>query len=477
VYQTAYPSFFESYTTQCDDVTFNPYVDAGSYITQDLRSSLNQLGQELNTLLAYFIANANQQLRIGRSPHTTAPHIADFIVFSDQGERFAGHRMCRDGVMEPDINNPDTWFFNFGSNADTVIASGETNPLGPASDYTVVDPNSCNSTDDIGSQLSCAISDLVTSGTIPGDEQVPAYAYPESLAKSFHPTRIGHDAVSAELQQRLSYASAISPGEGCPSVQGLDLRIVGIGDSITWGYQSSDGQGYFTTLDSNLGTVAAGCTPNTYEFVGSQISGAFRDEGYPGLTVSEIQMKVESSGTLKQRPNLILLMAGTNDMNQGADPIATVASLSSFIDYLFEQCPDAVILVQHIPAIGTGQFTSTISATQINVIKYNAGISAMVDTKIAQGRHISRVHQRTTILDHYPGDTLHPNDLGYSILGEAWTERIWVVAQNGWITHPVAGSHPKTQCASGLWWDPQGQIANGAGLGANLYDGIDCLPV
>jgi len=406
-------------------------IFGGPALTQSLRSNLNQLGQELNTLLAYYIANINQQQRGNRDTW------ADFMVFADQGERYAGHRFCRDGVTEPDRNNPDTWFFNYGSNADTATTVfGGNLSLGLASNYTATDPNSCATTNDIGAQLNCAISQMVSAGLLSGTDQVIDYTANEDKVKTFHPNTNGFGAVSAKVQQRLGYVSAITLGRGCPTASNLSLRIVGIGDSITLGYRSVDDGGYFTSLDENLSVFVPDCPANKFSFIGSQTSGAFRSEGYSDQTVAQIQASVEASGTLTQRPNLILLMAGTNDINQGADPLTTVDTLSTFVDYLFAQCPDAVILVQHIPAIGCEDFGPSMSATMQNVIKYNAGISAMVDTRIAQGQHISKVHGTTTTFDHYLEDSLNPNDKGYSLIGDAWTERITVVDQLGWLEPP-----------------------------------------
>ena len=471
VYQTAYPSFFESYTTQRNSAGFLPVI-GGPSLTQDLRSSLNQLGQEVNTMLAYYIANINQQQAQSRDI------FAGFMAFADQGKRYAEHRFCRDGVTEPDHNNPNTWFFNLGSDPDAVTVFGGNESTGPASAYSAIDPNSCSVTDDMGDQLACTFSQLVAAGQLSRNDPVPLYADSEARMKTFHPNTVGFGAVSAEIQQRLGYVSAVTTGRGCPTLNDLTLRILGISDSITAGYQSSDSQRYFAALDEELGVVVAGCPGNTYSFIGSQVSGAFRNEGHSGFTVSQIQSAVESSGTLSQRPNLILLMAGTNDMNQGTDPQTTTNTLSGFVDYLFQQCPDATILIQHMPAIGYEDFSAVMSATQQNVIKYNAAISVMVETGIALGQHISKVHQRTTTFQHYSGDTLHPDDIGYTILGTTWAEAITVVDQRGWISPPEIATGTgggRIQCASGLFRDPQGQVANGAGLGANIYPGITCI--
>jgi lysophospholipase L1-like esterase len=77
---------------------------------------------------------------------------------------------------------------------------------------------------------------------------------------------------------------------------------------------------------------------------------------------------------MNQLPNLILLMAGTNDINRGRTPEQAIADLDLFITYVFQRCPDATILVQHIPAIEWKTFGRTMSDLQMNVIKYNAAI-------------------------------------------------------------------------------------------------------
>lgn len=83
------------------------------------------------------------------------------------------------------------------------------------------------------------------------------------------------------------------------------------------------------------------------------------------------------------------------------------------------------------------------STVQQNVIKYNAAISVMVDTRIAQGQHITKVHATTTTFDHAADDTVLPKDSGYELITEAWTERISVAKQHGWIGDPWVVSAAK----------------------------------
>ena len=87
------------------------------------------------------------------------------------------------------------------------------------------------------------------------------------------------------------------------------LRIFPLGDSITWGFASSDGNGYRQHLHSKLSSGG-----NAISFVGSQISGSMpngHNEGHNGATISEIGGFFAAAGGLaRSRPNVVLLMAG-----------------------------------------------------------------------------------------------------------------------------------------------------------------------
>jgi hypothetical protein len=110
-----------------------------------------------------------------------------------------------------------------------------------------------------------------------------------------------------------------------------------------------------------------------------------------------------------------------------------------------------------------------------NVIKYNAGISATVDARIAQGQHISRVHGTTTTFDHDLGDDLNLSDKGYSLTGDAWTERITVVDTLGWLEPPngASATHtgPTTFLTSSTLYQPPSSTSTitSAAAASSLY--------
>jgi hypothetical protein len=177
------------------------------------------------------------------------------------------------------------------------VAFGGNNTYGPASEYLQTNPNSCSDTDKIGAQINCLFSELVSTGQMNGTDEVLAYAEDDAKTETFYPTTNGFAAASGEVQERLGFISAEVEGRGCPSNSGLDLRIVGIGDSITFGVGSDNGNGYFETLDKALSVGLDGCSRNTYEFIGSQMGGIYRNESHSGKLISEIHTNVIANGT------------------------------------------------------------------------------------------------------------------------------------------------------------------------------------
>ncbi|PNP80956.1 hypothetical protein FNYG_05771 [Fusarium nygamai] len=139
-------------------------------------------------------------------------------------------------------------------------------------------------------------------------------------------------------------AIASSAGEYTPNgwLKGKNLRILPLGDSITYGYKSSDGNGCCKTLGDLL--VRAG---NTVDMIGSARSGSMDDndnEGHSGYAISQI---AEYNSAYKQRPNVVLVHAGTTDMGQAGSDTAP-ERLHSPVGALIAALPDATIIVARI---------------------------------------------------------------------------------------------------------------------------------
>ncbi|KAF7314735.1 Lipolytic enzyme [Mycena kentingensis (nom. inval.)] len=182
-----------------------------------------------------------------------------------------------------------------------------------------------------------------------------------------------------------SRTTTTSPATNPTGVTGLTIRLLPLGDSIAWGFVSTDGNGYRNTLHNLL---APG---NTVDFIGSFKSGTMSDndnEGHIGAIIDQIAAAATSPLALPARPNIVLLMAGTNDILNNITLSTAPTRLSALIDNIFRTCPDAAVLVATL----TPLTSSTALQTAVNT--YNAAITAMVGSRAAAGQHV--VKDRTT---------------------------------------------------------------------------------
>ena len=199
------------------------------------------------------------------------------------------------------------------------------------------------------------------------------------------------------------------------------------------------------------------------QYIGSQRSGDMIDnfnEGHPGATISEIAGYATNS--LPERPNVILLMAGTNDCNGDVDPAGAPARLGSLIDECVSACPDATILVAQLTPIAN-------QAAEALVQTFNAAVPGVVAARANAGKHVLTVDMSSYVPASDLYDGLHPDDVGYNLMAECWYAGLQQAAAKGWISAPVASTaadRAQGACLSGLFWDPEhGEIASGAGSG------------
>ena len=137
---------------------------------------------------------------------------------------------------------------------------------------------------------------------------------------------------------------------------------------------------------------------------------------------------------MEQRPNVVLLHAGTNDMDrrssiskEGSDPKGVAKRLGQLIDKIIEYCPDAVILVA-IPLSSCDRFKSRSP-------EYRAMIPEVVRKRRQEGKHVVAVDFSTFDLKDLR-DCLHPTNEGYGIMGDYWYDFLTQVPE-GWIKEPV----------------------------------------
>ncbi|KAL8966917.1 MAG: hypothetical protein Q9197_005718 [Variospora fuerteventurae] len=206
---------------------------------------------------------------------------------------------------------------------------------------------------------------------------------------------------------------------------GIELRIFTLGDSITNGFKSSDDNGYRIGLQREL----AG---SNVLFVGSKTGGTMANgwnEGWNGYTITQIADKAKSTQKSLD-PNIILVHAGTNDLNMSPpiDPLNAPARLGALIDQLAQDSPDAVILVAQIINAANGQTNALIQS-------YDDAIPGVVAQRAVKHK-VAVVDMRSRLQASDLSDGLHPNDGGYQKMANAWFKGLQDADRKGWIKAP-----------------------------------------
>ncbi|HEV2636693.1 MAG TPA: ricin-type beta-trefoil lectin domain protein [Actinocrinis sp.] len=258
-----------------------------------------------------------------------------------------------------------------------------------------------------------------------------AWAASPALATPPQPTTGTQSSVHAQ-------SAAVSP------VQTAALRLEPVGDSITYGYQSTTGNGYREELFNDL--TGEG---HPLDLVGSAQGGTMADpdnEGHSGWRIDQIAGIIDNS-LAAYKPNVITLMIGTNDMGQDYQVSTAPARLNSLITQIENDDPTATLLVANL-----------IVSTNTEVAQYepafNAAIPGIVQAQANAGHHIALVdmHSALTTADLF--DALHPNDEGYAKMGDVWNTAVQAAAAQGWISAPSSlgapTARPSAEVASGI---------------------------
>jgi lysophospholipase L1-like esterase len=204
-----------------------------------------------------------------------------------------------------------------------------------------------------------------------------------------------------------------------------------LGDSITDGIGSSaPGGGYRVQLFHKavqarkaITFVGSATDPNGPATVDGKPFPR-NHEGHGGYTIdnsaatSGISPLVDQS-IATNHPHIVLLMVGTNDTNRNIDVANAPTRLGSLLDRMITDAPNALIVVAKItptPDAGANAIVQT----------YNSGIASVVQTRAANGKHVTMVdmYKAFTAQANYAtalmNDFLHPNDAGYVVMGDVW---------------------------------------------------------
>ncbi|KAI4262170.1 MAG: hypothetical protein L6R42_002647 [Xanthoria sp. 1 TBL-2021] len=153
------------------------------------------------------------------------------------------------------------------------------------------------------------------------------------------------------------------------------------------------------------------------------------NEGWEGYSISQIAEKAKRSQHSLD-PNIILLHAGTNDLNESppVDPSQAPDRLGALIDQIIADSPDAIILVAQI-------INAANPATESLVQAYNNAVPGEVKRRADSGHKIM-VSDFRSITAADLKDGIHPTDAGYQKMADIWFKGIQEAAQKDWIKAP-----------------------------------------
>ncbi len=190
------------------------------------------------------------------------------------------------------------------------------------------------------------------------------------------------------------------------------IKIMPLGDSITYGVGSSTGGGYRFQLWNDL--RARGFP---IDFVGSVQTGPAsfdrENEGHPGWKINQIAAQVVN-WLMTYQPSIILLHIGTNDFVKNDDPTQAPTRLSHLLNLITTTLPGVTVIVAQILPLPRS------ARLNAEVVAYNVAIPRIVQADVAQGKHVHYVDMYHAVPPSMLPDQIHPNDAGYALMAKVW---------------------------------------------------------
>ncbi|KAB5545854.1 SGNH hydrolase-type esterase domain-containing protein [Coniochaeta sp. 2T2.1] len=213
-----------------------------------------------------------------------------------------------------------------------------------------------------------------------------------------------------------------------PLADGVPLRIMPLGASITWGQASSDGNGYRGVLRDMLANSG-----NPVNMVGSQHHGTMVDndnEGWPGYVIDQVYAKANAS-VPAWKPNVILVNAGTNDCSQDRNVGHAGERMLAMLEQLFVLSPRATVLLSSL-------VVNKNATTERQVVTVNEQYRTVAEELKARGRRLVYVEMQN---EDGPqkgdlSDNTHPNDKGYRKMAILWYNALVDASRAGLLQAP-----------------------------------------
>lgn len=199
-------------------------------------------------------------------------------------------------------------------------------------------------------------------------------------------------------------------------------KILPLGDSLTYGAHSAqDGGigGYRNRLWTRLTNDGL-----NVDFVGSVNGPALagvdpNHEGHGGWRIDDLTGQIDG-WLASSQPDIILLLAGANDIIQGYDVNTAESRMNTLLDHLFADLPNVTVLLSTLPWVPQPNFYNYDLG---KIQDFNSRLPGIVTTRAGQGRSIQLVgmySQSGLVAGDYGSDGVHPIDAGYDKMADVW---------------------------------------------------------
>ena len=194
---------------------------------------------------------------------------------------------------------------------------------------------------------------------------------------------------------------------GTPSVS----RIMPLGDSITMGFGSSLNWGYRGPLWNLLTSQGA-----VIDYLGEFQDGpsSFPDPDHQsslGQTADGVA-SLTPDLMARYRPDIVLLMIGSNDIEGGDEPSFVGSEISQILDSIAEQLPTTTTYVSTLTPLSSEHDGSDL------IEPANQEIRAAVAQAQGEGQRVRLVEQNLSLSDLVDG--VHPTEAGHAKIAQAW---------------------------------------------------------
>jgi len=233
--------------------------------------------------------------------------------------------------------------------------------------------------------------------------------------------------------------AAAEPNEQ-PPVEPPNLKIMVTGDPVDPLNSTANGTASGISDAALLGMkewellATTGSFARSVDFVGDDTSsGGTPEEGTADEEISALAAQ-DATAIPKYEPNVVLLQAGTWDLQDG-DSSGAAARVSALIDQVQAADPSAVVIVGTLGP-------TTNAADEALVTAYNTSLAQLVDAKVAAGQRVGLADMGALTTADLNADGVTPNAAGQQIVANSFIGAMIYAMEMNWISEPVPASAP-----------------------------------